>query len=116
MLLTTHLLEEADKADRIAILHQGRTVAIGAPSQLRSELGSQVLSIQTTDQSAVKEWLESRAHPVQQFDNQLRVAGSDAVQIVAPISAAFGNRIQSLTLGQPSLEDVFVAKTGHRYW
>ncbi len=116
VLLTTHLLEEADKADRIAILHKGQTVAIGAPAQLRSELGSQVLTIQTTDQPAVKEWLESRSLSVQQFDNQLRVAGSDTVQIVAPISAAFGNRIQSLTLGQPSLEDVFVAKTGHKYW
>ncbi len=116
VLLTTHLLEEADKADRIAILHQGGTVAIGAPAQLRSELGSQVLSIQTSDQAAVKAWLESRALTVQQFDNQLRVAGSDTAQVVAPLATEFGDRIQSLTLGKPSLEDVFVAKTGHQYW
>ena len=116
VLLTTHLLEEADKADNIAILHQGRTVAVGSPSNLRSELGAQVLSIQTNDQAAVLAWLESRSIASQQFDNQLRVTGSSAAELVAPLAQDFGARIQSLTLGQPSLEDVFVARTGHQYW
>jgi ABC-2 type transport system ATP-binding protein len=116
VLLTTHLLEEADKADRIAILHQGRSVAVGSPTQLRSELGAQVLSIQTNDQPAVLAWLESRSITSQQFDNQLRIAGSSAAELVAPLAQDFGTRIQSLTLSQPSLEDVFVAKTGHVYW
>ena len=116
VLLTTHLLEEADKADHIAILHQGRTVAVGSPSQLRSELGAQVLSIQTNDQPAVFAWLASRSIASQQFDNQLRVTGSSAAELVAPLALDFGTRIQLLTLGQPSLEDVFVARTGHKYW
>lgn len=116
ILLTTHLLEEADKADRIAILHQGRTVAVGSPGQLRSELGAQVLSIQTNDQPAVLAWLESRSIASQLFDSQLRVTGSGAAELVAPLAQEFGGRIQSLTLGQPSLEDVFVARTGHKYW
>ena len=116
VLLTTHLLEEADKADHIAILHQGRSVAVGSPSQLRSELGAQVLSIQTNDQPAVFAWLASRSIASQQFDNQLRVTGSSAAELVAPLALDFGTRIQLLTLGQPSLEDVFVARTGHKYW
>ena len=116
VLLTTHLLEEADKADRVAILHQGRSVAVGSPSQLRSELGAQVLSIQTHDQPAVLAWLASRSIVAQQFDNHLRVTGSNAATLVAPLAQDFGPQIQSLTLGQPSLEDVFVARTGHQYW
>lgn len=116
VLLTTHLLEEADKADQIAILHQGRSVAIGSPAHLRSELGAQVLSIQTNEQPAVLAWLESRSIASQQFDNQLRITGSSAAELVAPLAQDFGTRIQSLTLGQPSLEDVFVARTGHKYW
>jgi ABC-2 type transport system ATP-binding protein len=116
VLLTTHLLEEADKADRIAILHQGRSVAVGTPGQLRSEVGAQVLSIQTNDQPAVLAWLDSHSIASQQFDNQLRVTGSSAAELVAPLAQDFGTRIQSLTLGQPSLEDVFVARTGHKYW
>ena len=116
VLLTTHLLEEADKADRVAILHQGRSVAVGSPSQLRSELGAQVLSIQTHDQPAVLAWLASRSIVAQQFDNHLRVTGSSAAALVAQLAQDFGPRIQSLTLGQPSLEDVFVTRTGHQYW
>ena len=116
VLLTTHLLEEADKADRIAILHKGRSVAIGSPASLRSELGSQVLTIQTTDQAAVLRWLESQSVSAKSIENQLRVTGAGSAKLIAPLAETFGDSIQSLTLGQPSLEDVFVARTGHKYW
>ncbi len=116
VLLTTHLLEEADKADRIAILDKGRVVAIGSPAALRHELGAQVLTIQSADQPAVQRWLEARSVIVNQIENQLRVTGAGTAQLIAPLAEAFGDSIQTLTLGQPSLEDVFVAKTGHRYW
>ncbi len=116
ILLTTHLLEEADKADRLAILHQGRTVAVGGPAELRGELGGQILTIQTTAAAAVEAWLNSRAIESQQLNEQLRVTSAEAANLVAPLTAEFGERIQSLTVGQPSLEDVFVARTGHEYW
>lgn len=115
ILLTTHLLEEAEKGDRIAIMHNGRVVTLGPPAQLRSELGQQVLSIQTEATSQVLEWLSSRGLQAQEVDHQIRVSGSDAARWVAPLAEAFGSRLTSLTLGQPSLEDVFVAKTGQRF-
>lgn len=115
VLMTTHLLEEADKADRIAIVHQGATVALGCPSELRRSLGAQVLSIQTSDRDAVQRWLEERSIESQHIDGQIRIARSDAAELVAPLASAFEDRLQSLTLGQPSLEDVFAAKTGHRF-
>ncbi len=115
VLMTTHLLEEADKADRIAIMHHGSTVALGRPGELRSGLGEQVLSIQTSDPSAILAWLSERSIDSQQVEGQLRVTGAAAAELVAPLSVEFGNRLQSLTLGQPSLADVFVARTGHRF-
>lgn len=116
VLLTTHLLEEADKADRIAIMHQGSTVAVGRPRDLRQELGEQVLSISTSEQVDVMAWLVGQAINAQQVDQQIRVVGAQAANLVAPLAKEFGERIQTLTLGQPSLEDVFVARTGHRFW
>lgn len=116
VLLTTHLLEEADKADRIAIMHQGSTVAVGRPRDLRQELGEQVLSISTTEQIDVMAWLVEQAIDAQKVDQQIRVVGAQAANLVAPLAKEFGERIQTLTLGQPSLEDVFVARTGHRFW
>ncbi len=115
VLMTTHLLDEADKADRIAIMHQGATVAVGQPNQLRRSLGEQVLSIQTSNQNAVIDWLNARSIVSQQIEGQLRVAQLNAAQLVAPLVEAFGAELQSLTLGQPSLEDVFAARTGHRF-
>ncbi len=116
VLLTTHLLEEADKADRIAIMHQGSTVAVGRPRDLRQELGEQVLSISTSEQVDVMAWLVGQAINAKQVDQQIRVVGAQAANLVAPLAKEFGERIQTLTLGQPSLEDVFVARTGHRFW
>lgn len=116
VLLTTHLLDEADKSDQIAIMDQGRTVALGPPAELRQQLGEQVLSIQANDRGSVLAWLEERSISVQQLADQLRIVGEQAAGLVAPLSAEFGEQIQTLTLGQPSLEDVFVARTGHRFW
>ncbi len=116
VLFTTHLLEEADKADRIAILHQGSTVAVGRPRDLRQELGEQVLTISSSAQNIVLAWLVEKGVQAQTVDEQIRVVGAQAVNLVAPLATEFGAQIQSITLGQPSLEDVFIARTGHRFW
>ena len=116
VLFTTHLLDEADRASRIAIMDRGRTVAFGRPGELRSALGSQVLSIQATDPEAIAQWLREQAVDVQILPQQIRVTGAQAAGLVAPLNERFGERIQTLTLGQPSLEDVFVSQTGHRFW
>jgi ABC-2 type transport system ATP-binding protein len=47
IVLTTHLLDEADRADRIAIMHQGKLVALDSPDALRAELGGDAITIKT---------------------------------------------------------------------
>jgi ABC-2 type transport system ATP-binding protein len=115
VLLTTHLLEEADKADRIAILHLGKTVAVGSPSRLRSEVGDRLLRIHADDRAVVGDWLRQQNVDVQEVQQQLQVNTPDAAAWVEPLSSRFGDQLHSLTLGQPSLEDVFIARTGHRF-
>lgn len=116
ILLTTHLLEEAEKAERIGILHQGKLVASGPPQQLRSELGDRVLVIQARQPQRVLAWLRERSIEVEEQQDQLRVTGSQVAQLVAPLTGECGDSIRSLSLGEPSLEDVFIARTGHRFW
>lgn len=116
IVLTTHLLEEADKADRVAIMDQGRTVAVGKPGELRQALGEQLLRIQTEAPDEVVRWLGEHAYEVKQVGLEIQATGSQAAEMVAPLIQAFGPQIQSVTLGQPSLEDVFMARTGHRFW
>jgi ABC-2 type transport system ATP-binding protein len=116
VVLTTHLLEEADKADCIAIMDTGKVVANGPPAQLRTELGSQVLSVRSSDHAAVVRWLAEQQVSATDHQQQVRVSGEDVAKLIAPLTQQFGSQIQSLTLSQPSLEDVFIAKTGHQFW
>ena len=116
LLLTTHLLEEAEKADRIGILHRGKLVASGPPQQLRSELGDRVLVVEARDPQRVLAWFHSRSIEAKLQEDQLRVSGSRVVDLIAPLTAECGNSIRNLSLGEPSLEDVFIARTGHRFW
>lgn len=116
IVLTTHLLEEAEKAERIGILHQGQLAALGSPEQLRSALGERVLVVQTRQTAPVLAWLQQRSIAVELQQEQLRVSGSHVADLVAPLTAELGHAIRSLSLGEPSLEDVFVARTGHRFW
>lgn len=116
VILTTHLLEEAEKADQIAIIDSGKTVACGKPSELRASLGGQLLSIATAETEQVLGWLGKRQIEYQIVEGQIRVLAGKVADLVPELSREFGGRIQSITLGQPSLEDVFVAKTGHTFW
>ncbi|MGN6546327.1 MAG: ATP-binding cassette domain-containing protein [Aureliella sp.] len=116
LLLTTHLLEEAEKAERIGILHQGKIVALGRPEELRRELGDRVLVIHAREPERVLAWLRTREIDSEVQQDQLRVAGTRVAELVAPLTAELGDSIRSLSLGEPSLEDVFIARTGHQFW
>ena len=116
LLLTTHLLDEAEKAQRIGIMHQGKLVALGRPEQLRRELGDRVLLVDARDPARVVEWLKARALQADVQQNQLRISCSDSAQWIAPMVADLGEVVRSISLAEPSLEDVFVARTGHRFW
>lgn len=117
VMLTTHLLEEAEKADRLAILNAGTLVALDTPERLRASVGGDTLTI-TTDEpgglaAAISDRLGLAAHEV---DGSVRLELPDASQWVPRLVEAFPGRIETITLGKPTLEDVFIARTGHRFW
>jgi len=116
VLVTTHYLEEADRCDRLLILDQGQKVAMGNPEDLKAEIGGEVLRIRANDPE------ELRAALLEKFKVKTLMVGSliqierpDAHNLVAPLREAFPDRILSLTLGLPTLEDVFIRKTGRRF-
>ncbi len=114
--MTTHLLEEADKADRICIFHRGKIVAEDSPENLRREMGDAILTLQSREPQATHEQLLSRfGWQSEIVGNQVRVRESGAASKISEINNALGDSIDSLTLGRPSLEDVFVAKTGESF-
>lgn len=117
IVLTTHLLEEADQADRIAIMNEGQLVALDSPSNLRSDVGGDAIHIQTTDpESLAVAVQETFSVPTQVLNGAVRLEQTEGHQWIPRIVEAFPDRVESITVGKPTLEDVFIAKTGHRFW
>ncbi|HXT58252.1 MAG TPA: ABC transporter ATP-binding protein [Pirellulales bacterium] len=117
VVLTTHLLEEAEKADRLAILNAGSLVALDTPEALRASVGGDSLTIETDEPESLAAAIHARfEYAAAVVDGSVRLERHDAPQLVARLLEAFPGRIHSITLGKPTLEDVFIARTGHRFW
>lgn len=121
-LLTTHLMEEAEKADRVAILHKGRVVAIGTPEKLKATVGGEVLELQTREPKKLQAGIS------QKFGGDPIVIGTDTVRVetnrvetqvgarlLVDVIEAFPGLVESGKVGKPTLEDVFVRCTGQRF-
>lgn len=116
ILLTTHLLEEADKADRVVIMAAGRKIAEGSPNELRSEMGDGVVTVVANDADRIEQILrEDLGITPQRIDRQFRLQTDSPATLVATLVEKLGDHAQSISIGRPSLEDVFIEKTGHEF-
>jgi ABC-2 type transport system ATP-binding protein len=116
VVLTTHLLEEADKADRLAIVDRGRVVALDTPDNLRGTVGGDTLTIETDDATGLASRINERfGFETQTIDGRVRLERPDGHRLVAQLVEAFPGEVKSVTLGKPTLEDVFIARTGRRF-
>jgi len=113
ILLTTHILEEAGRCDRLVLLHQGNMVAEGTPAELRARIGGDVVVLQTADTALLASKIEQRfgARPVVR-DGEVRVEIANGHRFIAEVVEAFPGVIESVGLHKPTLEDVFVNQTG----
>ncbi len=112
VLLTTHLLEEAERCDRLAILHKGRIVALGEPMALRAEIGGDVVSLRSRDPKRLASSIrEKLGEDAQEVDGMLRLSKERGHEFVVRLVESFPGLIDSVTVAKPSLEDVFLAKT-----
>lgn len=116
VLTTTHLLEEAEDCDRLAILHHGRLVALGSPLALKDEIAGEVLVMETAAPDRLRQRIQERfQQPAQVVGRQVRLERTAAHDFVPVLMAAFGSEIRSVTVARPTLEDVFLHRTGQRW-
>lgn len=116
VLLTTHMLDEADKADEIAIMSQGKLIAEGAPSDLRSEMGEGVITVVANDALRAESILRNQLGLTpQRLHHQIRLKVDSPAKLIPVLVETLGEEVRSISLGRPSLEDVFIAKTGKAF-
>jgi ABC-2 type transport system ATP-binding protein len=116
IVLTTHHMEEAERCDRNGILDQGRLVAIAPPGELKQRVGGDVMVISAAAPEALAQKIAQRLQVrAALVDGTLRIERPRGHELVARLVDEFGGEIESITFGRPTLEDVFVHLTGHRF-
>ncbi len=120
VLVTTHLMEEAEHCDRLAILSAGKLVALGAPSELREQIGGVVVTLSTrstaeADRLArlLRARFQVQAAPL---GANVRIEHAEGHRFATAAIEAFPDLVEGTRVQKPSLEDVFIQRTGHRFW
>jgi ABC-2 type transport system ATP-binding protein len=118
VLVTTHLMEEAERCDRLAIMNEGNLVALGTPAELKSEIGGDVILLDAAhDATVLAERIRARFHvETTVLENQVRMEREGAHRFVTEVVEAFPGEIEALSVSKPALEDVFIRRTGHTFW
>jgi ABC-2 type transport system ATP-binding protein len=113
IVVATHLLDEADACDRVAILDEGKVVAQGTPAGLKAELGADTLWIDTDAPKRLAAAIETLLGlRVRTLSGRLLIDTDAPAGIVGTLYDHFGSDILSLTIRPPTFDDVFAARTG----
>jgi ABC-2 type transport system ATP-binding protein len=118
MILTTHYMEEADKlCEKVAIVDYGKIVTLDEPKRLKEQLEGDIISVKV---AAVKELSEKlkeleSVKDLKEHEGELTLVvrnGAAVMPRVVEVAARLGIRIESMSIHEPTLEDVFLHHTG----
>jgi ABC-2 type transport system ATP-binding protein len=117
ILVTTHLMEEAERCDRLAILNEGNLVALGTPEELTHEIGGDVILLEARDPQSLADRIRIKFQvDATVMNERVRLEIENGHHFVPEVVEAFPGEIESLSVSKPTLEDVFIHRTGHRFW
>jgi ABC-2 type transport system ATP-binding protein len=112
--LTTHYMDEAEYADRVAIIDHGSIVATGTPDELKRQVGADTVELVTADNPAAAARMEAAGFQVRRGEEQLTVFAEDGEALVPRLIETAGVRVRSVHVHQPTLDDVFLHYTGRQ--
>jgi len=120
--LTTHYMEEADQlCDRIGIIDGGKIQVIDSPQNMKSAMGNEVISLSIEESESENLFLSELEkieliNKINQDQNKIILFASKGTEVIPKIfqiSSELGIKIISISLTQPTLDDVFISYTGH---
>lgn len=118
VLLTTHFMEEGDRCDRLALIDRGSLVAEGSPAGLKQEIGGDVVTLAGPDPDGLVRDLATRFPELapEVRDGAVRLERDRGHELVARLIEALPGRVDAVTVARPTLEDVFLHRTGRRLY
>jgi ABC-2 type transport system ATP-binding protein len=121
VLLTTHLMDEADRCDRVAIMDAGKLIALDTPAALKERVGGDVITLKTRDArdaAAVRALVKAKLNvDVDASDDDattVRFERQRGHEFVPALIEALPGLVDAVSVGKPTLEDVFIRLTGKR--
>jgi ABC-2 type transport system ATP-binding protein len=115
VLVTTHLMEEAERCSRLAIMQRGQLLAADTPAHFKDRIGGDVITVTTARPAEVRAILRDRfGIEPQQVDQTLRIERPRGHEFVPQLIEAAPGLIDAISVGKPTLEDVFITLTGAR--
>ncbi len=113
MFLTTHYMDEAERCDRIAIIDQGKIVAIDTPDALKDSVGDDTVTLMTSDDATALEQIKTALGITGELTEKgLRLQVPEGESFVPRLFEHLTVEVQNVAMHRPSLDDVFIKYTG----
>ncbi len=110
--LTTHYMDEAEYADRIAIIDHGKIIAVDTPDALKAQVGGDTVELRTSDDEAALAALKRAGYNAEAAADGVRAFVEHGDTAVAPLISAVGAPVLEVHMHEPTLDDVFMHYTG----
>ncbi len=111
--LTTHYMDEAENCDRIAIIDEGKIIALDTPANLKARIGGDVVTLEVSDVVRAKEEIAQKFKlPVYQKDSTLMLEVKEPDSFLPRLLKQTDAPINSVSVRRPTLDDVFLKLTG----
>jgi ABC-2 type transport system ATP-binding protein len=105
-------MEEAEVADRIALIDSGLIVALGTPRELKARLGGGIVSLETDDDARARAWLSEHGFSPEPGGKGITLIHADPAAVLPELLRNLPVRVERAEAHAPSLEDVFLKLTG----
>ena len=116
IMLTTHTMEEAESCERILLLDKGRIIALDTPATLKAEIGGDVVTAQAREPAKLQAKIQARfGGSPSVVGCSVRIERERGHEFITELIEAFPGEINAVTLSKPTLEDVFIGRTGHQF-
>ncbi len=116
ILLTTHLMDEADRCSRLTIMNRGVVAACDTPDALKRRIGGDVITLTSHEPTQLRQALQERlAVDAMEFENGIRFERANGHQFVPQLIETLPGMVDSVSVGKPTLEDVFMHVTGREF-